>query len=122
MARAKESGRTDDNEIVIKHRLDLYHRHAEPVVTYYSERGMLLQLDGTGTVNEVTERTLDAIMAGSRAELFPLPEFKKSLTGLGAGDLGPTEFQPGEDFWCSTVGSGSVGAYAGCARRHRTDP
>jgi adenylate kinase len=61
LARADDSGRTDDNEAVIKHRLDLYHRQTELVVACYYERGRLLQIDGAGAVSEVTERALHAL-------------------------------------------------------------
>ena len=46
LGRAKETGRSDDNEGVIRHRLDLYHGQTEPVVAKYAERGILTQVDG----------------------------------------------------------------------------
>jgi adenylate kinase len=61
LGRAQETGRSDDNEAVIRHRLDLYHEQTEAVVAKYGERGILTQVDGIGTVDEVTER---AILAG----------------------------------------------------------
>ncbi|WP_077491070.1 adenylate kinase [Sinomonas mesophila] len=59
--RAKETGRSDDTEAVIRHRLDLYHEQTEPVVARYEERGALTRVDGIGAIDEVTERVLAAI-------------------------------------------------------------
>ena len=56
LARAKVTGRSDDTEVVIRHRLDLYHEQTEPVVNMYAERGLLLPVNGAGEVDEVTER------------------------------------------------------------------
>jgi adenylate kinase len=63
LGRAKETGRSDDNEGVIRHRLDLYHEQTEAVVAKYAERGILTQVDGIGGIDEVTDRVLLAIEA-----------------------------------------------------------
>ena len=56
--RAKETGRSDDNEAVIRHRLDLYHGQTEAVVAKYAERGILAQVDGLGGIDDVTNRVI----------------------------------------------------------------
>lgn len=61
LGRALETGRTDDNEKVIRHRLDLYREQTEVVVSRYAERGILAKVDGLGPMDEVTERIMDAI-------------------------------------------------------------
>jgi adenylate kinase len=61
LGRAKETGRSDDNEAVIRHRLDLYHGQTEAVVAKYAERGILTQVDGIGGIDEVTDRVMGAI-------------------------------------------------------------
>ena len=63
LGRAKETGRSDDNEAVIRHRLDLYHEQTEAVVAKYAERGILTQVDGIGAVDEVAGRLIAAIGA-----------------------------------------------------------
>jgi adenylate kinase len=63
LGRAKETGRSDDNEGVIRHRLDLYHEQTEAVVAKYAERGILTRVDGIGGIDEVTDRVLLAIEA-----------------------------------------------------------
>jgi adenylate kinase len=65
LARATESGRTDDTEQVIKHRLELYHQQTERVVSRYSERGILVKANGTGPISDVLERALQAITVAS---------------------------------------------------------
>ncbi|AJT41698.1 adenylate kinase [Psychromicrobium lacuslunae] len=63
LGRAKESGRSDDDEKVIRHRLNLYHTQTEVVVTRYAEQGILARVDGIGAIDEVTERIMTAIDA-----------------------------------------------------------
>ncbi|MEA5453459.1 adenylate kinase [Sinomonas sp. JGH33] len=65
LGRAKETGRSDDNEAVIRHRLELYHTQTEAVVAHYAERGILTKVDGIGAIDEVTERVLAAIKNGA---------------------------------------------------------
>jgi len=59
--RAKETGRSDDNEAVIRHRLDLYHGQTEAVVAKYAERGILAQVDGLGGIDDVTDRVMRSL-------------------------------------------------------------
>jgi len=54
--RGVEQGRTDDTEDVIRHRLAVYEENTAPLVGFYEARGILLRVDGTGAVEEVTER------------------------------------------------------------------
>lgn len=61
LGRARETGRSDDNEGVIRHRLDLYHQQTEAVVAKYAERGILTRVDGIGGIEDVTERVLGSI-------------------------------------------------------------
>ncbi len=65
LGRASEAGRSDDNEEVIRHRLALYHGQTETVLARYAERGVLVCVDGTGLVGEVTDLVMDAIAATS---------------------------------------------------------
>lgn len=61
LGRARETGRSDDSETVIRHRLDLYHQQTEAVVARYAGRGILARVDGIGPVDDVTERVLGSI-------------------------------------------------------------
>jgi adenylate kinase len=61
LGRAKETGRSDDKEAVIRHRLDLYHEQTEAVVAHYARRGLLTRVHGSGGIDDVTERVLDSL-------------------------------------------------------------
>lgn len=61
LGRARETGRSDDNEAVIRHRLDLYHQQTEAVVATYAKRAILTRVDGIGGIDEVTDRVMAAI-------------------------------------------------------------
>jgi adenylate kinase len=67
LGRAKETGRSDDNEAVIRHRLDLYHEQTEAVVAKYAERAILTQVDGIGLIDEVTDRVMQVLKAAQTA-------------------------------------------------------
>ena len=61
LGRAEDTGRSDDNEAVIRHRLDLYHQQTEAVVATYARRTILTRVDGIGAVDAVTDRVMEAI-------------------------------------------------------------
>lgn len=61
LKRAQTEGRADDTEDVIRHRQDVYNEQTAPLVHVYSDRGLLLRVDGMGDVDEVTERLLSAL-------------------------------------------------------------
>lgn len=63
LGRALETGRSDDTETVIRHRLDLYREQTEVVVSRYAERGILAKVDGLGDMDDVTARIMQAIKA-----------------------------------------------------------
>ena len=65
--RAKETGRSDDNEAVIRHRLYLYHEQTEAVVAKYAERGILAKVDGMGGIDDVTDRVMRSLEHPVRA-------------------------------------------------------
>lgn len=48
--------RADDNEESIGKRLTEYHNQTQPLIDYYSERGLLRGIDGLGTMDEVFGR------------------------------------------------------------------
>jgi adenylate kinase len=61
LQRATMTGRSDDTEDVIRHRLKLYYRETEPVAAMYSERGILLSVDGMASEDEVFGQLLTAL-------------------------------------------------------------
>ena len=56
--RAREQGRVDDTEGVIRLRLAAYVEQTEPLARVYGERGLLRRVDGMGSVEEVRDRVL----------------------------------------------------------------
>ena len=63
LKRAVEQGRSDDTEEVIRHRLAIYESETAPLISSYSARGLVVMVDGLGSIDEVTERILEALNA-----------------------------------------------------------
>jgi adenylate kinase len=61
LQRAETDGRSDDTEDVIRRRQELYIEQTEPLIEVYRERGLLIEVDGAGEVDEVTERIFKAL-------------------------------------------------------------
>ncbi|GAA3609987.1 adenylate kinase [Marihabitans asiaticum] len=61
LKRAATDGRADDTEEVIRERLAIYERETEPLAAVFRERGLLVEVDGMGEVDEVSERIFAAL-------------------------------------------------------------
>lgn len=59
--RALEQGRSDDDESVVRHRLEVYREQTAPLIDVYASRGLLVKVDGIGEIDEVTERIATAL-------------------------------------------------------------
>ena len=59
--RAEVEGRTDDTEEVVRRRQEVYAEQTEPLIGVYRQRGILVEVDGMGEVDEVTRRIFDAL-------------------------------------------------------------
>jgi len=55
-ARLKGRGREDDTDEAIARRLELYERETAPVLQWFDDKGLLVQVDGVGTEEEVLDR------------------------------------------------------------------
>ena len=53
--------RDDDREETIRHRLEVYQDQTAPLIAYYADQAILLGVDATGPVEEVTERALSSL-------------------------------------------------------------
>ena len=53
--------RDDDKEDVIRHRLEVYISQTSPLIAFYADEGILVGIDATGPVEEVTARALSAL-------------------------------------------------------------
>ena len=61
--RAAESGgqRADDNEEVLRKRLEVYGELTEPLIAYYKNQGNVKSIDGMATIDEVTAAIAKAL-------------------------------------------------------------
>ena len=59
--RAETEGRPDDTEEVVRRRQEVYGEQTAPLIEVYRERGLLVEVDGMGDVDAVTERLFDAL-------------------------------------------------------------
>jgi adenylate kinase len=53
--------RDDDKEDVIRHRLEVYKDQTSPLIAFYADESILVGIDATGPVEEVTSRALTAL-------------------------------------------------------------
>lgn len=63
LKRAQEQGRSDDTAEVVRRRLEVYFEQTAPLVAIYRQRHLIVDVDGAGNVEEVTERILAALSA-----------------------------------------------------------
>lgn len=54
--RLVKRGRHDDTPEAIKRRLELYHSQTKPVLSSYGKQGILVGIDGEGSIEEVAQR------------------------------------------------------------------
>ncbi len=59
--RAQAEGRSDDDEEVMRHRQDVYAEQTAPLIEVYADRGLLVEVDGMGAVEDVTARVFAAL-------------------------------------------------------------
>jgi adenylate kinase len=55
--------RSDDSEAVVRTRLAVYHEQTKPLEEYYNSRGLLLEVEGNGTTDQVLARILTSLAA-----------------------------------------------------------
>lgn len=61
-ARLLNRGRSDDTLDTVQRRLQIYHETTRPLELYYTGKGLLLNVDGIGDIEEITVRIVDAIV------------------------------------------------------------
>lgn len=61
--RAHEQGRADDTDEVIAARLSIYETETAPIVGVYGSRGILEEVDGVGSLDDITARIIAALEA-----------------------------------------------------------
>ena len=63
LRRAEIEGRSDDNDETIRIRLQVYAEQTEPLLDVYRSRGVLVEVNGLGEIDEVSERVFAALDA-----------------------------------------------------------
>jgi adenylate kinase len=63
LQRAAVEGRADDTEDVIRRRQEIYTEQTAPLIEGYRDRGILIEVDGLGDVDEVRDRIFAALDA-----------------------------------------------------------
>ncbi len=60
LKRAEIEGRADDNEETIRNRMRVYREQTEPLIAHYRESGVLVEVDGLGSIDQVAGRIAEA--------------------------------------------------------------
>ena len=61
LQRAQTDGRADDTEDVIRRRQEVYAEQTAPLIEVYRDRDLLVEVDGLGEVDDVTQRIFAAL-------------------------------------------------------------
>jgi adenylate kinase len=61
LQRAATEGRADDTEDVVRRRYEVYDDQTAPLIDVYRDRGLMIEVDGMGEVDEVSQRIFDAL-------------------------------------------------------------
>jgi len=61
LGRSAIEGRSDDSEETIRTRMSVYRAQTAPLVDYYRKRGILAEVDGIGSIEEVAKRIEEAL-------------------------------------------------------------
>jgi adenylate kinase len=80
------SGRSDDNEAVIRNRLKEYNQKTLPVLQFYRDRGIFIGIDGTRSIESVQQDIAGIVRAELSKRLFNIVIF--GYPGSGRGSQG----------------------------------
>ena len=84
--RGQLTQRADDTSVTIRHRIEVYLDHTSPLIDYYEGRNILVRVDATGSIDEVTARSRPNSTASSHHERHRnAGRRRKASRGRGAG-------------------------------------
>ncbi|MCX6875562.1 MAG: adenylate kinase [Verrucomicrobia bacterium] len=86
MNRGITSGRSDDNESVIRNRLQEYTQKTLPVLQFYRDKGIYVEVDGAAAIDEVRRQVTGIIKNELSKSLFNVVLF--GYPGSGRGSQG----------------------------------
>jgi adenylate kinase len=84
--RGKTSGRSDDNEAVIRNRLKEYNEKTLPVLQFYEDKGVHFEVDASASIEEVSERVAEIVQHELSKRLLNIVLF--GYPGSGRGSQG----------------------------------
>jgi adenylate kinase len=61
LRRARIEGRSDDNEQTIRERMRVYAEQTAPLLEHYRAKGIAVEVEGTGSVDEIADRIEDRV-------------------------------------------------------------
>jgi len=53
--------RPDDNEETVRNRLKVYHEQTAPLIEYYRKKGVLFEVDGSKSIEEITQQLINIL-------------------------------------------------------------
>lgn len=53
--------REDDKPETVRHRIEVYNEQTAPLIEYYRDKGLLVEIDGTQSIEDVTEDIMKAV-------------------------------------------------------------
>lgn len=53
--------RPDDNEETVRNRLKVYHESTAPLIEYYRRKGLLVEIDGSKSIAEITQQIIEVL-------------------------------------------------------------
>ena len=59
--RGQDSGRSDDTPEIIKQRQGVYWKQTSPLIDFYSNKNILKDINGIGSINEINVRILETL-------------------------------------------------------------
>ena len=86
LKRGESSGRSDDNEMVIRNRLKEYNQKTLPVLNFYKDKGVYFDIDGTETIDKVKAKINQIIKSELSKRLLNIVLF--GYPGSGRGSQG----------------------------------
>ena len=84
--RGKTSGRSDDNETVIRNRLKEYSEKTLPVLRFYKEKGICYDVNSSATIEQVRDEIANVISTELQKKLLNIVLF--GYPGSGRGSQG----------------------------------
>lgn len=56
-----QGGREDETLMALRKRIELFHKFTQPVLEFYCEKGILLEIDGEKPIEEITKEVIEKL-------------------------------------------------------------